>query len=256
MLLYRTLGATLPDGAASMAPLWAGCHRAAATMPVAVRRALGSDAEGAALGEELFEKIISSESGTAFSTHTHDEVWELVRRDRVRLDVPELLAWLERLDPAAEQPDPRFPFSLINGQRRSHNANQILRPPAWRRTDPDGALRARAADLATVGLEPGDWAAVVTTAGRIVVRTEADESMRPMQAALPHGFGMAVPDGRGGRVTNGPRINMITEAADRDPIVGTPHHKDVPVRLEPATAAERAAAEAASALVRELIAAR
>ncbi|MFC4950537.1 molybdopterin-dependent oxidoreductase [Pseudonocardia sp. GCM10023141] len=253
VLLYRTLGPTLPGGAASMAPLWAACHRAAATMAVPVQRALGTDAAGGALGEVLFDRIIASDSGTAFSTHTYDEVWDLVRRDRVQLAVPELLAWLAALDPAAEQPDPDYPFSLINGQRRAHNANQILRPPAWRRTDPEGALRARAADLLAVGVEPGDWTAVITTAGRIVVRAEADESMRPMQAALPHGFGMSVPDGRGGRVTNGPRINMITDATDRDPIAGTPHHKDIPVRLERATAGERDAAESASARVRELV---
>jgi hypothetical protein len=37
----------------------------------------------------------------------------------------------------------------------------------------------------------------------------------------------------------GPRINLLTDAADRDPIAGTPHHKDVRVRLEPATHEER-----------------
>lgn len=54
---------------------------------------------------------------------------------------------------------------------------------------------------------------------------------------------MSVPDGDGGRVTHGPRINLITDATDRDPIAGTPHHKDMPVRLEPVTAAEHAHAE-------------
>lgn len=144
----------------------------------------------------------------------------------------------------------QYPFSLINGQRRSHNANQILRPPAWRRSDPDGALRVRSADLATVGADAGDWVAVATRVGRIVVRAEIDESLRPMQVALPHGFGMSVPDGRGGRVVNGPRIKLITDAADRDPIAGTPHHKNVPVWLEPVTAAEREAAQRDSERVR------
>ena len=63
---------------------------------------------------------------------------------------------------------------------------------------------------------------------------------------------MSYPDGHGGRVTNGPRINLITAAADRDPIAGTPHHKDVPVRLALATAEESAAAERESVRVREL----
>jgi formylmethanofuran dehydrogenase subunit D len=255
VLLYRTLGAALEEthpGAASVAPLWAGCHRAAATMTVPVQRALDSTAVGAALGEELFARILDSQSGTRFTVHTYDEVWDLVKRERIQLAVPELLGWLGTLDPAAEQVNPAYPFSLINGQRRSHNANQILRAPAWRRSDPDGALRARAADLASVGVDPGDWAAVVTPVGRIVVRAEADESLRPMQLALPHGFGMSYPDGRGGRVTNGPRINVITDAADRDPIAGTPHHKDMPVRLEPATEAERTIAQHDSDRVREI----
>jgi anaerobic selenocysteine-containing dehydrogenase len=256
VLLYRTLGAALEEthpGAASMAPLWAGCHRAAAAMTVPVQRALDSTAVGAALGEELFARILDSQSGTRFTVHTYDEVWDLVKRERIQLAVPELLGWLGTLDPAAEQVNPAYPFSLINGQRRSHNANQILRAPAWRRSDPDGALRARAADLASVGVDPGDWAAVVTPVGRIVVRAEADESLRQMQLALPHGFGMSYPDGHGGRVTNGPRINLITDAADRDPIAGTPHHKDTPVRLEPATATERVTAERDSERVREIV---
>jgi len=119
----------------------------------------------------------------------------------------------------------------------------------------DGALRARSADLASIGAGNGDWVAVATRTGRIVVRAEVDESMRPRQLALPHGFGMSVPDGQGGRVVNGPRINLITDAADRDPIAGTPHHKDVPVLLEPATAAERELAERDSRRVREVAAA-
>jgi anaerobic selenocysteine-containing dehydrogenase len=76
--------------------------------------------------------------------------------------------------------------------------------------------------------------------------------MRRGQVALPHGFGMSYPDGRGGLVTDGPQINRISAATDRDPIAGTPHHKDLPVRLEPATAAEAAAADEARARVREL----
>ncbi|MBO0877789.1 MAG: molybdopterin-dependent oxidoreductase, partial [Pseudonocardia sp.] len=191
VLLYRTLGPTLPDGAASIAPLWAGCHRAATTMTAPVQRALGSSAIGAALGEQLFEAILASPSGMPFSVHEHDEVWDLIRRNRIRLAVPELLDWLTSLDPATERPDPHYPFSLVAGQRRSHNANQILRAPAWRRSDPDGSLRGRAEDLASVGVDPGDWAAVVTRTGRLVVRAEADESMRPMQLALPHGYGMS-----------------------------------------------------------------
>lgn len=252
VLLYRTLGPTLPGGAASAAILWPGCHRAAMLMPVPVQRALGTELTGPALGEELFDRILASPGGMAFSVHEYREVWDLMRSEHIQLAVPELLAWLGRLDPDLDRPDPEFPLSLLNGQRRSHNANQIIRPPAWRKTDPDGALRARPEDLAALGAETGDWLAVVSRTGRIVVRAEADDSLRLGQLALPHGFGMSVPDGHGGRVVNGPRINLLTDAADRDPIAGTPHHKDVRVRLEHATKQERAAADRDSERVRLL----
>jgi len=49
---------------------------------------------------------------------------------------------------------------------------------------------------------------------------------------------------------------LITDATDRDPIAGTPHHKDIPVRLEPATHEERATATRDSDRVHALIAGR
>lgn len=253
VLLYRTLGRTLPDGAASAAVLWPGCHTAARKMAVPVQRALGTDLSGPALGEELFDRVLASPSGFAFSAHEYDEIWSLVRHERIRLAVPELLDRLTDLDPRRDGVDPDYPLSLINGQRRSHNANQILRPPGWRRTDPDGALRARTEALAAIGAADGDWVAVVTRTGRIVVRAEIDDSLRRGQAALPHGFGMSVPDGHGGRVTHGPRINLITDVTDRDPIAGTPHHKDVAVRLERVTPLESEDAERDRARVHRLV---
>lgn len=252
VLLYRTLGPALPDGAAPAAVLWAGCHRAAQLMTVAVQRALDSELAPPALGEELFDRILAAPSGIAFSRHEYDEVWNLMRAEHIQLAVPELLDWLADLAPGRDR-DPAYPLSLVNGQRRKHNANQILRPPAWRKTDVDGALRARTDELAAIGAADGDWVAVVSKTGRIVVRAEIDDSLRRGQVALPHGFGMSVPDGRGGRVTNGPRINLITDAADRDPIAGTPHHKDVPVRLEIASSEDRMAAQRSSDEVRRLM---
>ena len=54
------------------------------------------------------------------------------------------------------------------------------------------------------------------------------------------------------RVVDGPRINLLTAGDDCDPIAATPHHKNVRVRLRPATAAEAAAAEERSERIREL----
>ena len=74
--------------------------------------------------------------------------------------------------------------------------------------------------------------------------------MRRGLVALPHGYGQSYPDGKGGRVVDGPRLNLITAYDDCDPIAATPYHKNVAVHLAPVVGAEADAAEAASARVR------
>ena len=45
---------------------------------------------------------------------------------------------------------------------------------------------------------------------------------------------------------NGPRINLLTESGNRDPIAGTPYHKNVAVRLALVPAHEAAAHQSQS----------
>jgi anaerobic selenocysteine-containing dehydrogenase len=257
VLLYLTLGPTLPGGAAAAAPLWAACHRVVAEHPEEVRRALESSAEAPELGELLFERVLSSRSGLVFTSHEYADVWRLVAHQdrRVHLAVPEMLDWLARLDPIAEQPPAEYPFVLVAGQRRMHNANQIFRTPAWRKSDLDGALHIHPDDLAALDGSDGGWMAVETPTGRLVVRSEADPSMRHGLVALPHGYGQSYPDGNGGRIVDGPRLNLITAHDDCDPIAATPYHKNVSVRLTAVVGHEAEAAEAASQRVRAVAAA-
>jgi hypothetical protein len=88
-----------------------------------------------------------------------------------------------------------------------------------------------------------------------VCRVESDPSMRRGLVALPHGYGQSYPDGQGGRIVDGPRLNFITAHDDCDPIAATPYHKNVAVHLAPVIGAEAEAAEAASARVRAVAAA-
>ncbi|WP_245320179.1 molybdopterin dinucleotide binding domain-containing protein, partial [Bradyrhizobium lablabi] len=250
LVLYNTLGATLPDGTAAAAPLWQAAHLCAKRSPQAVRRALnaGRDVPDEMLGEALFDAIVGSRNGAAFTEHDYDEAWSLVSHSdrKVRLAIAPLREWLGKLDPANAAPRGDYPFVLAAGQRRMFNANQIFRDPAWRRDDPDGALLISAADLASLGAEDGEWIAVQSAAGRVVARCKRDDSMRSGQLALPHGYGQDYPAADGERLNNGPRVNVLTESGNRDPIAGTPYHKHVPVRLERLAAAEAAAYEAAS----------
>ncbi len=233
-VLYDTLGRTLPEGLAAAAPLWAAAHEYARRHPDAVRRA-GVRGQGAELGEDLFRRLIESPSGALLSEHLHADVWGFVRHadGRIHLAVPELLEQMRalrdepELDPAAEL----YPFVLLAGQRRAYNANQIYRDPAWRKTDPDGALHVHPEDARELGLDDGGWAACESARGRLDVRVRCTDAVGRGVVTLPHGYGMDYPDAAGVRRVQGPALNELTDARHRDAIAATPLHKHVRVRL-------------------------
>ncbi len=231
-ILYATLGRALPDGAAAAAVIWGSCQFYYRRHRKQVRRAGHADAEA------LFGAILDSDTAVPISTHAYDEMWELVRHDdgRIHLAIPEMLAELGSLrdEPERSNADD-FPFILSTGERRSYNANQILRDPAWRREDPDGALRVHPDDAVRLGLEEGGAALCESASGAIEVRIACDDSVQPGCLSIPHGYGMVDPNGGDGGEPRriGPRINLLTASDHCDPLAKTPYHKYVPVRLRP-----------------------
>ncbi len=243
MLLYATLGKALPDGAAAAAVLWYASHQYASRHAPAMRR-VGFSESGYALGEELFAKILSSPSGLLISKHDYPDTWDFIKHPdkRVHLAIPELLAQLRALGGGGEGPQLHddFPFVLLCGERRSYNANTIYRDPRWRRTDKQGALRIHPEDAAALGIDDDARVRVRSRRGSLEASVHVCDSLRRGVVSLPHGYGMEHP-GADGRRATGPSINWLTDAADRDPIAGTPYHKYVPVRLELLKPAEKPA---------------
>jgi formate dehydrogenase len=229
LVLYRTLGPTLSDGAASAALLWGAAHRCALAFESSVRAA-GFTGDGLELGEHLFDAILSSPHGVTFSHDTWDEVWRRVRTadGKIHVHLPELLDELRTLGDEPPLASAEFPVLLSAGERRSFTANTIIRDATWRKRDPDGALRVSATDAAAYGLEDGGRARIVTSRGSATVRVEVSEMMQSGHVSLPNGMGL---DEDGARAGTAP--NELTDNSLRDPIAGTPWHKTVPARLEP-----------------------
>jgi anaerobic selenocysteine-containing dehydrogenase len=234
LILYRTLGPTLPEGADAAAYLWATAHQFARRNAEAVRRA-GHTGEGPMLGENLFEAILSSRSGVVFSVNDYEETWKFIKHTDglIHLEIPEMLDALRALDPSEPMASTDYPFILAAGERRSYNANTIYRDPDWRKTDREGALRLHPEDAEELGLKDGQWARCESRRGSVTVRVEVCDSVLRGQVTLPHGYGMEHPDGEGSRRRTGAHINELTASEDRDPVAGTPYHKFVPVRLSP-----------------------
>jgi anaerobic selenocysteine-containing dehydrogenase len=228
-VLYRTLGPTLPDGAASAALLWGAAHRCALGFESSVRAA-GFTGDGLELGENLFEAILTSPHGVTFSHDSWDEVWRRVRTPdgKINVHIPELLDELRTLHAEPPLTSAEFPLLLSAGERRSFTANTIIRDATWRKRDPDGALRVSTSDALQLGLDDGGQVRVVTSRGSAEVRVEVSEMMQPGHVSLPNGMGL---DESGQRAGTAP--NELTDNTLRDPIAGTPWHKTVPARLEP-----------------------
>ncbi len=232
VVLYRTLGPTLPHGAAAAAALWPMAIRCAQKNPDGVERA--GFGTGADAGDRLFDAIVDRPSGVVFTDDTWEATWQRIQTDDglVHADIPELLDELAEL--ATETPpgdDPDWPLLLSAGERRSFTANTILRDPAWRKKDPDGALRVSPTDANRLGLVAGDTATLTTKRASVTVTVAVDDTVQPGHVSLPNGLGLDHVES-GARHQTGVAPNELTASEDRDPWAGTPWHKTVPARLE------------------------
>ncbi len=236
VVLYRALGPTLPDGAASAAVLWGAAHRCAQGFEASVRRA-GFTGEGLALGESLFDGILAGHHGVTITVDEWDVVWSRVRTPdgRIQLFLPDLVDELRALPDDAPVTNPEFPFVLSAGERRSFTANTIIRDPGWRKRDAQGALRISPEDAERLGVAAGDSVRVVTARGQAEVPVEVFPGMQDGHVSLPNGMGLDEPVGDGadaGLSRVGVAPNELTDTAARDWLAGTPWHKSVPARLE------------------------
>jgi anaerobic selenocysteine-containing dehydrogenase len=234
-ILYRTLGPTLPDGAAACAIYWGLAQNYARSYPAAVRRA-GFEGEGLALGNALFEAIISRRSGTIFAVEDVEEGFARVgfADKKIRLNVGEMLDDVDNL--AAMQDvvarDEKFPFILAAGERRANTANCAIRDPRWLDSSDATSLAIHPSDAVKLGAADGSIIRIVTKAGEATVDIHYDDRQLPGTISLPNGLGMSHLDEHGNRESRGVSPNELTPIENKDKFVGTPFHKYVPARLE------------------------
>jgi len=234
VLLYETLGRSLGHGLAPAALFWAAAHPCAARYPDSVRRA-GFAGEGAALGDELFEAIISRREGVLITSDPYSVSFDRLETDggRIRLLIPELLEELSLLRDEETAPiAPDFPFILAAGERRGSTANTIFRDPGWRKKDSEGALRICPADAEELGIANGGRVRITTKRAHADVRAEITDTLRPGHVTLPNGLGLSYPGEDGQRTVHGVAPNELTVSEDRDWLAGTPWHKHVRARIE------------------------
>ncbi|MCP4222507.1 MAG: molybdopterin-dependent oxidoreductase, partial [Actinomycetia bacterium] len=234
-VLYEALGPTLPEGMAGAAPLWFSAQQCAMRYGAAVRAA-GIDGDDATLGDALFDAFLDGDDGVLFTRHDYDQAWEMVKPpdQKLHLDIPELLAELAELPsrPTTYASDD-YPFILAAGERRSFTANTVVRDPAWRKKDAEGALQMNPLDATELGIDTGSRVRVVTRGGAAEAVVETTESLQRRHITLPNGMGLDYPGDDNEAKATGVSPNELTTLDWRDAIAGTPWHKHVPARVEP-----------------------
>jgi anaerobic selenocysteine-containing dehydrogenase len=233
VVLYRAIGDKLPKGAAEGAAIWALAQVAAQQIPDSIRRAgIGTD-PSQNLGDALFDAILEGDRGMIFAVDEWDESLSKIAtpNGKIQMALEELFEELDGLATEERMPlDRAFPFVLSAGERRSFTANTILRDPAWRRKDAEGALRISPEDAQRLGLVEGGRARLSTRRGAAEVSIEISDRMQAGHIALPNGTGLEHPDAKD--ALGGIAPNELTSSEDRDSIAGTPWHKSTAANVE------------------------
>ncbi len=234
--LRESLGKVMPEQSGNAAFAWFGAQLYAQKYPKAIRQA-GIEGKGGELGNIIFDKILNSPSGLMLSEHKYEDTWELMKTKdkKVNLSIPELLEdWLLKLPKVLEeqaQIEKDYPYNLINGERRTYNANTVIRNQEWVKSGLEGALKIHPEDATKHGIQKGDSVQLTSRAGSIkIVATITDEVQKGV-LSMPHGHGMNYGKKNSYKEV-GAMPNQLTSATYCDPLAKTPYHKNVRVKLE------------------------
>jgi anaerobic selenocysteine-containing dehydrogenase len=243
VVLYRTLGETLPAGFAPAASLW-GISQLFVRQQRAAAAGAGFGGSALAAGNKLFDAILTQPSGVIYAVSGYADSWRAVRLPghKINLCIEELLSELATLDSKRPQQDADYPFILSAGERRSETSNTAVRDAGWHRRGTFGTLRMHPADAEKLGCHAGDWVSVTSRRGQAQAPVELGDDLQPGHVALPNGHGLDYTAADGTRVCKGVSLNELTDTASRDPFAGTPWHKHVPVRIVRLPAAQENAA--------------
>ncbi len=240
---YRTLGAELP--APSLIAVWVLALQNAFGRREAVLRSFGDDWKDAGpfeLAMEIFRRVLDHPEGVEIARAVPPEenfAFNVGYEDkRVRLVPEALMPEIARAMSNDLRQDPDYPFVLASGLRTQWNANTIQRDPKWRKgRGPHCALHLSPEDASRLGVAEGDALRIRTRRGAVELPAALDERLQAGHVWIPNGFGMAYPSGADGElVTQGANVNELSDATDRDPISGCPHHKYTLCAVEPVAA--------------------
>lgn len=228
-ILAKTLGREI--GSINLAALWGLLQTAPKSFREQAARA--GFTPGMTMGEEIFKAILEHPEGLWIGKCDVNNGLEAVRTEhgKIELYVPEMADWVKSIDPQTEeqalQPLDDYPFILVGGRHFDHNANTIMRDPAWNEGKQVCTLLIHPSDAEKIGVQNGDMVRVTTEAGHEEIAAEVTDKARSGQVVMPHGFGLVF-NGQ----TYGANVNRLAHRAHRDRLAATPLHKYIACKVE------------------------
>lgn len=233
IVLYRTLGPTLPKGMEQGALAWGLALMYVKNNPVQAKRA-GFGGPLPLAANKLFKAIISSPSGVVFGESNHAESWQAIGMadHKINLHVPEMIKTLGDIGLRLPDEDEEYPFVLSAGERRTETSNTAVRDAGWHKKGVYGALRISVQDAAALTCETGDRLRLSTRRHSADVIVEVSDMMQQGHVSLPNGTGLHYTNEEGDVVQEGVAPNEFSDFKRRDFLAGTPWHKHIPAKLE------------------------
>lgn len=233
VILYRTLGETLPKGMEAAAVTWGMALLYIQANPKAAKRA-GYGGLLPVAANKLFRDIISNPSGVVFAEATHEESWKAIgmKDHKINLYIPEMIEELKKIQQDGYSKDSEFPLVLSAGERRTETSNTAIRDASWHKKGMYGSLRLSKHDADEIGVETGDMVRLTTRRASGEIAVEISPMMQQGHISIPNGTGIDYLDENGKQVKLGLAPNEFSASEDRDFLAGTPWHKHIPAKLE------------------------
>jgi len=230
-VVAKTLGKEM--GSINLAWMWAMLQIAPRGFKESAARA--GFKPGLTMGDEIFQAVIDHPEGLWIGKADPDNNFANLRTEdkRLNLYIPEVEEWVCGITPQSEEEqlkgDGNYPFILMAGRHMDMNSNNMMRNPEWNKGRRACTLAMNPGDAGKLNLADGQKVKVSTEAGTVEIELEITGAVRLGQVIIPHGFGLSY----NGKVY-GVGVNRLTSSTHRDPIAGTPLHRYVRCRVEPA----------------------
>lgn len=225
----KTLGPVL--GSTAMALLWATLTFAQPVNKDAFERK--GYPKGRYQGEQIFQDILQHPEGIVAGILDYEDLYKYVDTPdhKFHLYAEEINDWALEVTAESERQEldrPEFPLVLSAGRHFDYSFNVTIKDPAFNHGRPSAeVLSVSPEDAKELSLQDGEIVRLVTRRGSAPVPVSIAPDMKKGHVMYPIGIGLLY-EGR----ERGFNINELTDAQNRDRLVGTPFHRHEPCRIE------------------------